>query len=182
MQIIAEYSFKNGKTFIEQFHKAELEGIKEIISLVDAPRFKTKISKEKTMHGRKLFAPIEFNKEFTRLFELKGWQKSRISVRTTVPEIGQYHEGFREMDMVKNKLGVEIQFGKYAFMVYNVLAKMTIFARRGVIEAGVEIVPMLSLAENMSTGVSYYQQMKTDLECRGESNIDIPVLILGIDV
>ena len=31
------------------------------------------------------------------------------------------------MDFVKNKLGIEVQFGKYAFMVYNVYAKITIF-------------------------------------------------------
>jgi hypothetical protein len=31
------------------------------------------------------------------------------------------------MDFVKEHLGVAVQFGKYAFMVYNVCAKMTIF-------------------------------------------------------
>jgi hypothetical protein len=34
----------------------------------------------------------------------------------------------------------------------------------------------------MSTGVSYFEQFAWDLEIRGVSNIDIPVLILGIDV
>lgn len=32
----------------------------------------------------------------------------------------------------------------------------------------------------MSTGVSYFEQFVWDLEARGVSNIDIPVLILGI--
>src|SRR5207253_1630299 len=32
---------------------------------------------------------------------------------------------FREMDFVKNKLGVEVQFGKYAFMVYSVISTKT---------------------------------------------------------
>ena len=86
------------------------------------------------------------------------------------------------MDAIKNEVGVEVQFGKYAFMVYNVAAKMTIFANQGLINAGIEIVPMLSLASEMSTGVSYFEQIKTDLEMRGVSNIDVPVLILGIDV
>lgn len=31
------------------------------------------------------------------------------------------------MDFVKDALGVEVQFGKYAFMVHNVCSKMTIF-------------------------------------------------------
>lgn len=103
-------------------------------------------------------------------------------MKTIVPETGATHTRFREMDKIKNQVGVEIQFGKYAFMVYNVSAKMTIFAKQGIIDCGVEVIPMLSMAREMSTGVSYFEQMKTDLEYRGESDIDIPVLILGIDV
>jgi hypothetical protein len=92
------------------------------------------------------------------------------------------HKGaFREMDFVKQSLGVEVQFGKYAFMVYNVCAKMTIFHNLGYIKHGVEIVPTKAFANEMSSGVSYFEQFVWDLEKRGVSNIDIPVLILGID-
>jgi hypothetical protein len=65
-------------------------------------------------------------------------------------------------------------------MVSNVCAKMTIFQKLGHISAGVEIVPMKAFVEQMSTGVSYFEQFVWDLESRGVSNIDIPVLILGI--
>ena len=63
----------------------------------------------------------------------------------------------------------------------NVCAKMTIFAKLGVIDCGVEIVPVKAFAEEMSTGVSYFEQFVWDLEHRGVSDIDIPVLIFGID-
>ena len=86
------------------------------------------------------------------------------------------------MDFVKNGLGVELQFGKYAFMVYNVCAKMTIFSNMGHINSGVEIVPIKKFAESMSTGVSYFEQFVWDLEKRGTSDIDIPVLIYGINI
>ena len=85
------------------------------------------------------------------------------------------------MDFVKSKLGVEVQFGKYAFMVYNVCAKMTIFKNLQHIDCGIEIVPVKAFANEMSTGVSYFEQFLWDLEVRGVSNIDIPVLIIGID-
>ena len=71
---------------------------------------------------------------------------------------------YRDIDFVKSKLGVKIQFGKYSFMVYNVCAKMTIFKNFGHIDAGndavseVEIVPIKALAEQMSTSVSYFEQ------------------------
>ena len=55
-------------------------------------------------------------------------------------------------------------------------AKTTIFKNPGHIDTGVEVVPMKDLAEQMSTGVSYFEQFVWDLEQRGVSNIDIPVL------
>lgn len=65
-------------------------------------------------------------------------------------------------------------------MVYNVCAKMTIFHNLGHIDAGIEIVPLKELADEMSTGVSYFEQFVWDLETRGVADIDIPVLILGL--
>lgn len=182
MEIVAEYSFKKGKEHIEKYHKLEFQEVKEVISLVDASKLKTKVSEEKTMIGKMLYAPKGMNKEFKKLFEERGWKPVKINVKTFVPETGHEFKGFREMDAVKSNLGVEVQFGKYAFMVYNVCAKMTIFSKLGHIDSGIEIVPMSSLSRiDMSTGVSTFEQMKTDLEMRGESNIDIPVLILGVD-
>ena len=61
-------------------------------------------------------------------------------------------------------------------MVYNVCAKMTIFRNLGHIDAGIEIVPVKSLAAEMSTGVSYFEQIAWDLETRGAADIDVPVL------
>jgi len=40
---------------------------------------------------------------------------------------------------------------------------------------------MKQFANNMSTGVSYFEQFVWDLEHRGVSDIDIPILIYEID-
>jgi len=47
----------------------------------------------------------------------------------------------------------------------------------GHIDTGVEIVPIKQFADEMSTGVSYFEQFVWDLEKRGVSNIDISVFI-----
>ncbi|MGC9219194.1 MAG: BglII/BstYI family type II restriction endonuclease, partial [Athalassotoga sp.] len=67
-----------------------------------------------------------------------------------------------------------------AFMTNNVCAKMIIFHNLGIIDAGIEIVPMKIMSEQMSTGVSYFEQIKWDLEHRGIADIDIPVIVMGI--
>jgi len=194
VKIISVYSHKRGLEFIKQNHPGEWIEIQEIIEAIQASQAKTKVSEELTMPGELLYSPKVLNKMFKDAFEQRGWKKKRIRVRTQVVTLNnlpdhiksQYqgyivHTGYREIDAVKNKLGVEIQFGKYAFMIYNVAAKMSILNKRGHIDAGVEIVPMKRMTEQMSTGVSYFEQVKADLEMRGEADIDIPVLIVGID-
>ena len=141
------------------------------------------------MMGKLLYSPVALNKEIGKQLYPKGWKhiKERCEYTTkyyvngyTVEEKKLYP--FRDMDFVKNKLGVEVQFGKYSFMVYNVCAKMTIFKNLGHIDAGVEVVPIKSLQKQMSSGVSYFEQFVWDLETRGMADIDVPTLILGIGI
>lgn len=190
VEIVGVYSFNNGQGYIQNHFRSLLSEVEQAIRATDASTCKTKASKEKTMPGKTLYSPVALNKAFREQFFNRGWEYNlrvkcdystdyyvtgyapKVKSRESVP--------FRSMDFVKDKLGVEVQFGKYAFMVYNVCAKMTIFHKLGFIDAGVEIVPVKEFADEMSTGVSYFEQFVWDLEQRGVSNIDIPVLILGI--
>ena len=135
-----------------------------------------------------LYSPPSLNRAFKYEFTRKSWASVKIECKYPT---ALYTEGrqnpttlrsgaFREMDFLKERLGVEVQFGKYVFMVYNVCAKMTIFKNRDFIDSGIEIVPIKEFADQMSTGVSYFEQFAWDLTERGVSNIDVPVLILGI--
>ena len=191
MNIVAKYSFNGGEIEIERKYPDELREIKKIIESVDASKCKSKESHEITMIGRVLYSPRALNDAVKERFNGLRWFSHR---EKCIYSYGEFLDGyippnkpispFREMDFVKKqcKLGVEVQFGKYAFMVYNVCAKMTIFKNKGVIDAGVEIVPVKHLVDDMSTGVSYFEQIAWDLTQRGVSNIDVPVLILGIDI
>lgn len=190
MIIAGIYSFNGGREIIELEHPTELTEIQTIVRSIDPLPHKTKISKEKTMIGQTLFSPSSLNKAFKQAFAAKDWVTHRVACEyPTQFYTAEYQppavqkkkpQPFREIDFVKNALGVEVQFGKYAFMVYNVAAKMTIFHNLGIIRVGVEIVPVKAFAEEMSTGVSYFEQFVWDLEHRGTSNIDIPVLVMGV--
>ncbi|HVF98532.1 MAG TPA: BglII/BstYI family type II restriction endonuclease [Chloroflexia bacterium] len=182
------YPFNNGDGFIAKHYPGLLGEVYEIIGLVDADQHKLKISKEIRTVGRMLYSPRLLNVAFKRAFYERSWENRRIESQYPAiyytPDYQHQIEvkgAFRDMDFVKNMLGVEVQFGKYSFMVYNVCAKMTIFHKQGHINAGIEIVPMKHLAQQMSSGVSYFEQFVWDLEQRGVSDIDIPVLIIGID-
>lgn len=187
MKIAGVYSFNSGKEAIETRFAEELREVEQVIAAVDSAQYKTKTSREKTMPGKTLYSPRALNKAFKAEFEPRNWHKYKV--RCDYPT-EYYTSGyissalskgaFREMDFVKNRVGVEVQFGKYAFMVYNVCAKMTIFHNMDMIDVGIEIVPLKAFADDMSTGVSYFEQFVWDLQYRGIADIDIPVLILGM--
>ena len=188
MILAASYSFNNGHSAIKKRYPDLLQEIKDAITGVNALDCKTKKSKEKSMAGDMLYSPVALNEQFKEQLLPKGWRSLRVRCEYAteyysagyVPK--KLRKGaFREMDFINRKLGVEVQLGKYAFMVYNVAAKMTIFRNLGHIDSGIEIVPVKALADRMSSGVSYFEQFVWDLEKRGVSNIDVPVLILGID-
>lgn len=191
LKIVAEFDFCGGKEIVEKYYANELAELKRAISNIDASLYKTKISQEKTMLGKVLYSPAGINQAFKNELYPLNWINQKVfcdyskygtySYDYIPSSISGVQIPYRDMDFVKNKLGVEVQFGKYAFMVYNVCAKMTIFRKLGIINAGIEIVAVKNLTDQMSSGVSFFEQFAWDLSQRGVSDIDTPVLILGID-
>ena len=189
MIIVGKYSFNKGAEVVQEKYPELLDEVEKVIGAVDAEQSKSKVSKEKTLTGRMLYSPVELNKAFKQEFNPQGWINRKVPCEYPTqyytanykPKPSKKKYPFRDIDFLKQKLGVEVQFGKYAFMVYNVCAKMTIFKNLGIIDTGIEIVPVKQFADQMSTGVSYFEQFVWDLEQRGIADIDIPVLILGID-
>ena len=187
MQLVALYSFNGGQEVMEKQHPIELQEIRHVIESIDAEQLVTKQSQESRRNYEMLYSPRDMNSGFKMGFARHGWSPVRVDCDyPTKYYVGGYRPrnntrgSFREMDFVKKKIGIEVQFGKYSFMVYNVAAKMTIFHKLGYINVGVEIVPVKELALRMSSGVSYFEQFVWDLEHRGTADIDIPVLIVGI--
>ncbi len=188
MIIAGRFSFNGGEEAVREKYPHLLSEIEEAIANINAEEHKTKKSTEKTMMGKMLYSPPSLNKAFKNELYGEGWESIRVPceypTRYYAPEYipkALSRGAFREIDFVKENLGIEIQFGKYSFMVYNVCAKMTIFRNLDIIDTGVEIVPIKQFVDEMSSGVSYFEQFVWDLEARGVADIDIPVLILGID-
>lgn len=183
MQVGGYYSHKDGQQFIEEKFPNELQDVLDAIKQVRAVDVLTKRSAEKAKPSL-LFSPEAMNEKMKKFLSLREWTESAPDSKKGFREPRVYLEGgreFREMDGIKNRVGLEIQFGKYAFMGYDIFSKMPIFSKRGLIVCGIEVVAMPSLIPDMSTGVSSFSQIVMDMKARGVADIDIPTLIIGIE-
>lgn len=123
MNIVAKYPFNNGQKVVERKYPKLYAEIEKVVGGVDSTKLKVKESKEKTMPGEMLYDPRKLNDEFKKGFSSRDWSPVRVQcdyptqyyVKDYTPPY--LNKGaFREMDFVKDKLGVEVQFGKYSFM------------------------------------------------------------------
>lgn len=203
MRIVEVYSHLNGLEFL-LVHKPQLwKEIQNVIEQVDGSACKTKVSKERNMKGRLLYSPIEMNKSFKRLLEKKGWIESRVSywvtkdeklIRKTIamPPEKQKKEieqagllpifSYNQTDFVKDRVAIEVQFGKYSFVAYDLFVKHLAFYIGDKIDVGIEILPMKTLQSQMSSGVAYYEGELYNVIRQGRGVPAVPLVIIGIDI
>jgi hypothetical protein len=183
-------------------HKPKLwEEIKKVIASVNAEACKTKVSKEKGMLGKLLYSPIDMNASFKKLLSKAKWDESRVSywvtkneklIRKTMTldakeqkkEIEEAGEtsifSYNQTDFVKDRVAIEVQFGKYSFVAYDLFVKHLAFYIGDKIDVGIEILPMKSLQAQMSSGVAYYEGELYNVIRQGRGVPAVPLVILGI--
>ena len=202
MRIAETYSHLNGLEFL-LVHKPTLwREIQSVIAAVDASHCRTKVSKEKTMRGKLLFSPIDMNAAFKRLLRNSSWEESRVSYwvtrserlirkTLTLPAEEQKREieaagetpifSYNQTDFVKDRVAVEVQFGKYAFVAYDLFVKHLAFYVGDRIDVGIEILPMKSLQAQMSSGVPYYEGEFYNVVRQGRGVPAVPLVLVGIE-
>lgn len=203
MKIAQKYSHLNGEEYLIVHHKELYDEIIDIIESIDASLLMTKKSKEKTKLGKMLFNPIALNRVFIEKFREKEWKESRYKYylttdRKLMQEIVplSYKEqkkhlesngivaplsSYKQTDFVKNGLAVEVQFGKYTFVAFDLFVKHLLFYSGGIINVGIEVLPTKNMQSKMSSGVAYYEGEVYNVLRHGRGNPPVPLLILGIE-
>ena len=203
MKIAKKYSHLNGEEYLI-VHKNNLyKEIKDVVKEIDANNFKNKISQEKTKSGNSLYSPKELNKEFEKKFSARNWGESRYSYYITLDrelmeqsilmptnkqrkflqDNGEKSPiySYNQTDFVKDKIAVEVQFGKYSFVAYDLFVKHMLFYSGGVINLGVEILPTKKMQVEMSSGIAYYEGEVYNVMRQGRNSPPVPLLIIGIE-
>ena len=202
MKIIEKYSHLNGLEFLLVHKKGLWKEIENVIKTVDAEKCRTKVSKEKTMKGTLLYSPIEMNNAFKKELTKYNWEESRVSywvtrdeklIRKTLtmpPDIQKQEietqgetaiRSYNQTDFVKNRVALEVQFGKYSFVAYDLFVKHLAFYVGDHIDVGIEILPMKTLQSQMSSGPSYYEGELYNVVRQGRGVPAVPLVIIGIE-
>jgi hypothetical protein len=201
MKIVETYSHLNGLEFLMVHKKNLWKEIRNVIADVDAEACKTKVSKEKGMVGTILYSPIDMNASFKKLLSEAKWDESRVSywvtkdeklIRKTLTLDSQEQKkeieqagltpiySYNQTDFVKERVAIEVQFGKYSFVAYDLFVKHLAFYIGDKIDVGIEILPMKSLQSQMSSGVAYYEGELYNVIRQGRGVPAVPLVILGI--
>lgn len=201
MRIVETYSHLNGYEFLRFRKPALWDEIEASVAAVDAAALPKKISREQGMEGRELFAPKEMNAAVGTQFRTRGWTETRTSywvtddvqlIRRTMAlgRAAQKAEieaagkvpiaSYNQTDFVKDRVAVEVQFGKYAFVAYDLFVKHMAFFVGDVIDLGVEILPMKELQAKMSSGPGYYEGELYNLIRQGRGIPAVPLILLGV--
>jgi hypothetical protein len=179
MKIVYEYSHLGGSEILQVRYPDCNRDIYEVIARIAAARIK--VSQEKTMQGQELYSPSDMNRQFREEFTGRGYHELRDRYTITLPNSEIAIPGaFKQIDFVKGKVLIEVQFGKYFAMFYD-LAKFQYFFNENKADVGVEIVPCHALHKQMSTGVSFGEQLVYDIERLKRHFPAVPVKVLLVD-
>lgn len=203
MKITQKYSHLNGEEYLIVHHNNLYKEIMDVIKSIDAKKLLTKVSKEKTMPGMMLYSPIELNIVFNKKFNKLDWNETRYKYFITtdqkiLPElitlpynkqkefliskgVKEPISSYKQTDFVKDQIAVEVQFGKYAFVAFDLFVKHLLFYSGGLIDLGIEILPTKKMQSHMSSGVAYYEGEVYNILRHGRNNPPVPLLILGIE-
>lgn len=201
MKIRYLYSHLNGFEYL-LVHKRELwDEIEEVINAIDADMY-TKLSNAQNKQGRTLYDQKKLNLEFKTLFLSKGWKDHRQSYYFTPDEYlarntmdldktQQKEEiekagktpfaGFNQTDFLKENVAIEVQFGKYSFVAYDLFVKHMAFYIANNINVGIEILPTKALQSRMDTGVACYEKEVYNVYRSGRNTPAVPLVIIGIE-
>lgn len=201
MKIVETYSHLNGWEFLLVHQPNLWKEIQDVVAAVKAETCKTKASKEKTMKGKLLYSPVAMNSAFSQLLRSRLWEESRVSywvtknerlIRKTITMPAQEQKkeienagetpifSYNQTDFVKDRVAVEVQFGKYSFVAYDLFVKHLAFYVGDQIDVGIEILPMKSLQSEMSSGVAYYEGELYNVVRQGRGVPAVPLVIIGI--
>jgi len=202
MKIGGKYSHINGEEYLI-VHKPRLwDEVKKVIQEVNAEKHRNKVSKNEETIGQLFYYPVHMNQDFENRFNDLGWKERRDNFYVTdgerlsrrihdIPvdeqksvlesERRKLIRSYNQTDFFKERVAIEVQFGKYSFVAHDLFVKHLSFFVSDIIDVGIEVLPMKSLALEMSAGVPYYERDLLNVIRQGRGVPAVPFVLIGVE-
>jgi hypothetical protein len=201
MRIVQSYSHMNGLEYLLVHRPSLWDEIKMVVEEVDAATHRVKVSREKTMLGNLLYSPSHLNKAFHAAFQKAKWKSATARywvtddidlIRKTLNMNAKEQKkeiiaagrrailSYNQTDFIKDRVAVEVQFGKYSFVAYDLFVKHMAFYVGNTIDVGVEILAMKEMQSHMSSGPGYYEGELYNVIRQGRGVPAVPLVLLGV--
>jgi hypothetical protein len=102
-------------------------------------------------------------------------QKAEIIASGSTPILS-----YNQTDFVKERVALEVQFGKYSFVAYDLFVKHLAFFVRDEIDVGIEVIAMKAMQSQMSSGPAYYEGELYNVVRNGRGVPSVPLVIIGV--
>ena len=161
MRIEYSYNHLHAEEYLYYRKENLIREIEDCLKDVDANRF-LKVSCDKANLGLIYYDQKALNSEIKDRLTEKGWEEFKTSYyvtsdQSTTKEIVKISDAeeqkriilennqeplksFNQVDFLKDRIAVEVQFGKYFSVAYDLHVKHTFFYIRDDIEVGIEII------------------------------------------
>jgi hypothetical protein len=146
----------------------------EIIQIITTTKIpaQSMVSKEIGKKGARVWSGKDINPHLEASFKALGWVKQSLG-------LGKGRK--IECDFFKDRIGLEVQFGKYSFVDTD-FSKFEIFYYKDIIDLCVEILPSVQLLRSMYSGPADIDQVVTRIKAKGRNNPAVPIWIIGLDI
>jgi hypothetical protein len=178
MIVGGKYSHFKAESYLLSDRKIEYDEILDVIRSVDANQY-LKVSCDVSRIGRVFYSQSLINKAIKDGFKKKGWNPGErtpyvvtgdVDVTKKIMKLPKerqikaikeieekkgitipYYSTYNEVDFTKEKIGLEVQFGKYFSVAYDIHVKHQFFSELEQIEVGVEVIPTKKMEQCMDT-------------------------------
>lgn len=196
------YNHLNALEYLLVNKKEQWEQLLSAIGMINANEF-LKLSKDKTRKGGVLYDQVAINRRFADIMYGLGWrelktayyvtgdiptereivkEKDAVRQKEMICERGlTAYQTYNQVDFVKDRIAVEVQFGKYFSVAYDLHVKHTFFFLRDEIDVGIEIIPTHAMMRRMDSGVAWFENEVANVIREGRNNPSVPIVIIGIE-
>lgn len=202
MKIAAVYSHLYSVEYLLVHRKALWQEVNEIVGKVEFQQNTSKTGAEHTKELSRRVCSARAASQLSSFLCESGWNQSTLKywatsdvslIRRTISLSEREQkkaimaEGFEPVfsynrtSFVKDRVALAVQFGKYAFVAYDLFVKHLAFYVGDKIDVGIEILPMKSLQKEMSSGVPYYEGELYNVIRQGRGVPAVPLVILGVE-